>query len=75
MDFPTSWVAFPIIGVDFLNHFKLGVDITNRRLTRKGSPYVTLSTPQSSGHVGVVAESSSTPTAGVAQQPQATTCG
>ena len=31
-------VAFPIIGVDFLNHFKLAVDITNRRLTCSGHP-------------------------------------
>ena len=64
-------VAFPIIGVDFLNNFKLAVDITNRRLTRSGHPYVKLSAPQSSGQVGVVAERSPTPTAGVAQQPQA----
>ena len=64
-------VAFPIIGVDFLNHFKLAVDITNRRLTHSGRLYVKLSAPQSSGQVGVVAESSPTPTAGVAQQPHA----
>ena len=63
--------AFPIIGVDFLNHFKLAVDITNRRLTHSGRLYVKLSAPQSSGQVGVVAVSSPTPTAGVAQQPHA----
>ena len=63
-------VAFPIIGVDFLNHFELAVDINNRRLTPSGHPYMKLSAFQSSCHVGVVAESYPTPTAGVAQQAQ-----
>ena len=65
-------MAFPILrGVDFQRHFDLAVDIKNMKLTRNGHPYVQLSAPQSSGHVGVVADISTPSPAGAAQQPQA----
>ena len=64
-------VAFPILGVDFLWHFDLAVDIKNMKLTRNGHPYVQLSAPQSCGHIGEVADISTPSPAGAAQQPQA----
>ena len=61
-------VAFPILGVDFLRHLDLAVDIKNMNLMRNGCTYMQLSTPQSSGHLGVVADISTPSSASAAQQ-------
>ena len=71
VDFPASCGSLLHYRSGFSKSFQTGGGHHQQRLTHSCRPYVKLSTPQCSGHMGVVTESSPTPTAGVAHCPAA----